>query len=70
MIPKIERRKHLKRGNPYEYFCWGCGDLRLSLCDDPHKTCANCGSFDIVVGRPMQLDKKALKKAFTNEVRI
>ena len=44
-----------------EYFCRGCGQLRLSISGYP-KRCVSCGSTDLIKARPGVLDKAALKK--------
>lgn len=45
---------------PFEYFCKGCKQLRLSfrLLD----ICGNCGSPDIIKGKVGTLDKEKLVK--------
>ena len=48
----------------YEYFCFGCGELRLSFVDE--NTCGNCGSFKIRKAAIGTLDKEKLKKEFIN----
>ena len=53
----------MKYGKPYEYFCKGCGQLRLSYRPNTHG-CANCNSSDIVRGRKGKLDKGRLKANF------
>lgn len=55
--------KDSKKGIASEYFCWGCGQLRLSLIDDK-TSCANCGSDDIERGIPGTLNKTELKREF------
>lgn len=49
--------------NPTEYFCNDCGQLRLSLVKDKSK-CLNCGSTNIITGKPGELDKETLKMKF------
>jgi len=56
-------RKEKKRKIPYEYFCNGCDQLRLSF-DAALIGCGNCGSLDTVEGKPLTLDKDTLKKQF------
>ena len=47
----------------FEYFCWSCGQLRLSLRGKDNfaqEGCGNCGSHDCKVGEMGSLDKDAL----------
>ncbi len=53
----------MKYGKPYEYFCNGCGQIRLSYRPNTHD-CANCNSSNIVRGRVGKLDKDKLKAEF------
>lgn len=46
-----------------EYFCHGCGHLRLSL-RRVVDFCGNCGGSALVWGAPGELDKEQLKKEF------
>ena len=46
-----------------EYFCNGCGQLRLALKHRPTR-CLNCMSTNLVVGAVGTLDKEKLKAAF------
>lgn len=48
---------------PVEYFCNGCGQLRLSI-DDFDGICKHCGSTDVITGAVNSLDKEALKKGY------
>lgn len=51
-------------GEAWEYFCNGCGQLRLCYNpNDEHSRCANCTSADLVRGKPGDLDKAALLAA-------
>lgn len=50
-------------GEATEYFCFNCGQLRLSLIKE--KTlCKGCGSTNIIIGKCGELDKQKLKKEF------
>jgi ribosomal protein L37AE/L43A len=42
----------------FEYFCWNCGQLRLSFTE--LWTCGNCGSIDIKKGDVGSLNKAKL----------
>ena len=42
----------------FEYFCWNCGELRLSFKD--RWTCGDCGSIDIKKGSPGSLNRAKL----------
>lgn len=42
----------------FEYFCWNCGQLRLSFKE--LWTCGNCGSLDIKKGAIGSLNKVKL----------
>ena len=46
-----------------EYFCNGCGQLRLSVGCNPEK-CNNCNGTDLIIGDLNSLNKDALKKEF------
>ena len=48
----------------YEYFCFNCGELRLSFVDD--NDCGNCGSKQIRKAAIGTLDKEKLKNEFCN----
>ena len=50
-------------GCSFEYFCNGCGQLRLSYVHNL-KQCTQCTSRDLVIGRPGELDKDKLKKEY------
>lgn len=50
-------------GQPTEYFCTECHQLRLSLIADKSK-CGNCGSKAIIAGHIRSLDKSALLKQY------
>lgn len=49
----------ISQGNPTEYFCKRCKQLRLSCITDKSK-CGNCGSTDIVHGEVGTLSKEQL----------
>lgn len=51
-------------GNEVEYFCLGCGQLRLWAKEEKFKECGNCGYALCVVGKPGQLDRVELKKKY------
>jgi hypothetical protein len=51
---------------PYEYFCKGCGQIRLCL-DEKLVGCGNCGSMLLITGEPGALDKDKLKLEFNND---
>jgi hypothetical protein len=40
---------------PFEYFCFGCGRLRL-CCDPKLEGCKNCGAPFTHKGKPCELD--------------
>lgn len=46
--------------DPFEYFCSGCGQMRLSFVATDK--CFNCGSDKIRKGLPGELDKEKLTK--------
>lgn len=46
-----------------EYFCHGCGHLRLSL-RRVNDFCGNCGGSDLTWGTPGELNKEQLKQEF------
>jgi hypothetical protein len=48
---------------PFEYFCFGCGQLRL-CCDPKLKGCKNCGTPFTHKSKPGKLDGKKLKADF------
>jgi hypothetical protein len=48
---------------PFEYFCLGCGQLRL-CCDPLLKGCKNCGTSFSHIGKPGELNGKELKAEF------
>jgi len=52
-----------------EYFCNGCGQLRLSFDKDrdPLK-CGNCGSMKLVIGEIEGLDKDYLKRKWERKL--
>ena len=52
-----------KSGEDTEYFCFDCGQLRLSRIKDKTK-CYGCGSSNIKTGKVNELDKQKLKKEF------
>ena len=52
-------------GEPTEYFCTKCLQLRLSLIADKSH-CRNCNSKEIIIGKVGTLDKSALIKQFTS----
>ena len=47
----------------YEYFCFECGQLRLSFVDNNY--CGNCGSEQIRKAAIGTLDKEKLKNEFS-----
>ena len=49
-----------------EYFCNGCGQLRLALWHRP-KRCMHCGSEDINIAAAGTLDKEKLKDEFNDQ---
>ena len=61
-----ERRYDRTNRGMLEYFCNGCGHLRLSFGDYPFR-CLNCGSIDIDVADAGSLDKEKLKDAFNDQ---
>ena len=46
----------------FEYFCFECGQLRLSFVDE--NTCGNCGSKQIRKAKIGTLNKEKLKDEF------
>lgn len=48
---------------PFEYFCFGCGQLRLCL-DVRLQGCKNCGTAFTHKGKPGELDGAQLKKQY------
>lgn len=52
-----------KAGEPTDYFCMNCGQLRISLLLDKSK-CGNCGSTDIVTGAFGTLDEIKLRREY------
>jgi hypothetical protein len=48
---------------PFEYFCFGCGQLRL-CCNPQLEACKNCGTPFSHTGKPGELDGKKLKAEF------
>jgi hypothetical protein len=48
---------------PFEYFCFGCGQLRL-CCDPRLAGCKNCGKPFARKGRPGELNGRELKAEF------
>ena len=61
-IKIVENGKH---GPATEYFCYDCGQLRLTY-TDKKSICMNCGSTNIVAGKVGELDKDALKKKYND----
>ncbi|HDZ15190.1 hypothetical protein LCGC14_2036110 [marine sediment metagenome] len=53
----------------YEYFCYNCGQLRLSI-GVTSESCSNCGSLHILKGEPGKLDKKFLKKIYAIAIQM
>ncbi len=53
-------RKGKRTRIEYEYFCFSCGQLRLSFVEED--TCGNCGSNQIRKAVVGALDKAACKK--------
>ncbi len=51
-----------------EYFCFTCGQLRLSLNDDKTR-CGNCGSVDLETGSVGELDKETLKREYEEHIK-
>jgi len=51
---------------PVEYFCYDCGQLRLSI-DSFDGFCKHCGSANTVSGPVDSLDKEALKKEWKDD---
>lgn len=49
----------------FEYFCCDCGSFRLSLTGE--KTCGNCKSTNIIIGKIGELDRDALKAQFEQD---
>lgn len=47
----------------FEYFCFGCGQLRL-CCDPKLQGCKNCGAPFTHKGKPGELDGTRLKTEF------
>jgi len=57
---EVWQRIMLTKGEPvHEYFCYNCGQLRLSLCKKTVK-CGNCNSPLIKTGAVNTLDKEKL----------
>ncbi len=52
-----------KSGPATEYFCFGCGHLRLTYVAN-NSICRNCGSKNIITGKIGELDKDVLKKQY------
>lgn len=50
-----------------EYFCYSCGQLRLSICGIFCK-CSNCGGTKLLIGEPGELDKAMLKYDFNHRI--
>ena len=50
-------------GDPLEYFCYSCGQLRLSFCVHTTQR-GSCGSKDIRLGECGSLNKEALKAEY------
>jgi len=50
---------------PVEYFCYDCGQIRLSI-EEFDSICKHCGSTNVIAGAVGSLDKEALKKGFNN----
>lgn len=55
-----------KVGPPTEYFCFGCGHLRLTFVAN-NKICMNCESANILTGKVGELDKDKLKGKFNEQ---
>jgi DNA-directed RNA polymerase subunit RPC12/RpoP len=51
----------------WEYFCYNCGHLRLSVDSKKPILCKNCSSDNILIGRPDTLDADALRDEFYNK---
>lgn len=54
--------KDVKVTEPYEYWCYDCKKLRLSVVELNNK-CGSCGGTNILKGQPGELDKEALQRA-------
>jgi rubrerythrin len=57
---------------PFEYFCWACGQLRLNLTDEAFEGCGACGNdgkgeLEIIAAAPGHLDRDVLKRAWAEE---
>jgi hypothetical protein len=50
-----------------EYFCNGCGQMRLFARGGEPESCGNCGCEDLVVGNVEELDKDELVRAWKKE---
>ncbi len=59
-------RKGKRAAAAYEYFCYACGQLRLSLVEAD--TCGLCGSSNILKGKPGELDKEKLKADYAKGI--
>ena len=53
---------------PFEYFCFSCGQLRL-CCDPQLMGCKNCGAPFSHTGKPGELDGKKLRAEFRSTQR-
>jgi len=60
---KMDINREGKSGKATEYFCFDCGQLRLSLISEKTK-CKSCGSLNIITGECGELDKQKLKDDF------
>ena len=51
----------IRTKEPFEYFCFHCGQLRLCL---DGKAVCKCGNYDIAIGKPGELPKEELKRKY------
>lgn len=54
-----------KMCEPFEYFCMGCGHLRLSFVEI--SSCSQCGKAIEIKGEPMELDAEALRSEYARK---
>ncbi len=48
--------------DPFEYWCYNCGTMNLSLCETDN--CLGCGKGPILKGAVGSLDKETLVKEY------